>query len=251
MTGYLMRLAVRSTRTTGGLRPRAPSLFEAPPPAMEVAAPTAGKPGAATTSATPPTVPPARPSERPVASRLPVDAPRAIAGEPDLSSPPPPAAEAPEPDQPAAAAVRPASPADTGDRPPEVDLPAAVVSTRHDEALTAPRRADAVPEGRRPAPPTNDAEVRAPSAPRAAPADPPTYDVVLPRLHPGPAPAPPAPEVRVSIGRIEVVAAPPAAPGPATPPTPTPETPPARSTPRRRATSAPALADYLRERSRR
>lgn len=67
-------------------------------------------------------------------------------------------------------------------------------------------------------------------------------DVALPRLHPGPAPAGSAPEVTVSIGRIEVVAPPPATVSVET-------RPPARRTRPARAPQAPALADYLRERS--
>jgi len=55
--------------------------------------------------------------------------------------------------------------------------------------------------------------------------------------------------VKVSIGRIEVVAAPPTGPTEAAVPS-TAATPPVRATPRR-ATGAPALADYLRDRSRR
>jgi hypothetical protein len=66
--------------------------------------------------------------------------------------------------------------------------------------------------------------------------------VRLPRLQPPPRPDEQrAPEVTVNIGRIEVV--PPAVP----------DRPPVREKPRTRAESsgAPALADYLRERSRR
>jgi hypothetical protein len=254
MSGYLMRLATRSSGTAGGLRPRAPSLFEAAPAVVEVALPDAGTPSAPVPIAGPaPAGPPAfAPADRP--------APSVLRSEPSRSSdieivaPP-----APPPAAVATAAVSadgatrpdlgPVPPARTGDHAPTAG-PLAVIETSGNESPATPphpgpgQRAPAAPD--RVSIPPLDVEVGAPSALPTASADP-AGDVALPRLNPGPGLTPPAPEVRVSIGRIEVVAAP---PGGATAPA-TPAAPPVRPTTPRRATGAPALADYLRDRSRR
>jgi hypothetical protein len=254
MTGYLMRLATRSSGTARGLRPRAPSLFEAAPAIAEVALPDASTPSAQ--------VPIARPAPAGPLAFAPADRPLPPLRRPEPSRSsdieivappaPPPAAvatAAASADGAARPDLRPDPPARTGDHAP-VAGPLAVIATSGNESPTIPphsgpgQRAPAAPD--RLSIPPIDAQVGTASVLPTAPADPPD-DVALPRLHPGPTPAPPAPEVKVSIGRIEVVAASPDVASAAV----TPATPPVRPTTPRRATGAPALADYLRDRSRR
>jgi hypothetical protein len=256
MTGYLMRLAVRSTQTGVGLRPRAPSLFEAVPPVLEAASRDAGTSSApvpTTTRAAPPEPPADSPAVRP-ASQLhpPPEVDPASTTRIAASAVPPAAAVAT-----AAAAsadgvvpARHADPVRTGEHPPAADRPAAVVTSRNrapTTPLTASTGDTSASLDRLPAPLT--VEIGAPSVAPMAPGEPAAPVVALPRLHPRPPSAQPAPEVKVSIGRIEVVAAPPTGPTEAAVPS-TAATPPVRATPRR-ATGAPALADYLRDRSRR
>lgn len=245
MSGYLTRLAVRSTRAATGLRPRTPSLFEA-------ATPTAFdhvRPGWRDVSETPPV-----PTDDPTPA---ITARLHDGGEPTLAETRPfRARSAPSPEPSTVRdrdEARPASDAGPSIRTIAASLsplPSDVPTARPAPRLTEyPHDVSPVREEHAPSAHADAATVRTSSlTPDAPPAFgnrlPSTIaerdvDIALPRLHPGPPAPEPAPEVSVSIGRIEIV----------TPPTPAPPATvvrPARAT---RPSTAPALADYLRDRS--
>jgi hypothetical protein len=260
MSGYLSRLASRSTQDSSGLRPRAPAMFEADTTVRldtDVGLPAAPVPDEPTTPVTPPDPPAVRPDghrdaqrdrhspvptldqqaeSRPTPVGLgPVDPlapwsapPVRVAGSPrPLAAPA--AVTPPEPHRSVpdvrVAGERPALEPTMGSTPrpdgePGPALPAPVLTVAPAQA-NAPR--GPVPDAQPPRPLERDG------------------DVVLPRLFPGPPPPEPAAEVTVTIGRVEVIA-------PPAPPTAAPPPKPARAS---RPATAPALADYLQDRSRR
>jgi hypothetical protein len=270
MSGYLSRLAARSTQASAGLRPRAPAIFEADAPApLDVEAGVTAVP--LLEESTTPVAPPARRTTSPGEQRADVG-PRRTEPRPNRPNQVDPVepSEQSEPMgrvEPVAAVAQFAVPPNRASSPRPLAAPAAV---RSPEPEPHPRLPDTRVAAVRPAlEPTVGAargpgDAAGPALPAPVvtveaerPADPPgpvppgapeprqpDRDVVLPRLYPGPPPPEPAPQVTVTIGRIEVVAPPaaPAAPAAA---------PPSRPAQPARPASAPALADYLRDSSRR
>src|SRR5436305_13493970 len=167
MTGYLSRLAARSTNATTGLRPRAPSMFEA-------AAPVGLEPfglGAADA----PDVPaaPSRPR------------PPEVGTSPRQMEPPERAVQP-------AVADRPAAPSTSRRRPSPVDEWAAPADhTGAERAVAASRPATqfgaaspAAPSWERSSTPDNPHDLSAQKAPPVPPADPAAKSLLPPAQHP-------------------------------------------------------------------
>lgn len=254
MTGYLTRLALRSTSAATGLRPRTPSLFEAAGPmALEHV-----RPDLADVTNAP--LAPIRADEAtpPVTALRPdhVEPRHAAAAQlglarsaPDVAATAPPdttpvdstptPAQPTYPDRTIAASLSPTSVAMPSTRSePSVTQNVHLVSA----AATRPAETDiATADAAAQTSSVTSERTRMPDTRRTTSVRERDADIALPRLHPGPPPPEPAPDVTVSIGRIEVVTPqPPAAPAP-----------PVRPTRATRPSTAPALADYLRDRSRR
>jgi hypothetical protein len=258
MNGHLARLAVRATLPTGGgLRPRRPSLFEQPValPAVETAP--VALPGAEEDGGAPGAVAP-RPRGRAVAAPGPalptrsaevlvhrVRATPADAQESTNTQYSAPAQDSPHPRvpdrTPDAASSGSAAPRSAAAHPSASPLPERVVASLVAEAVSAGLRPPAVDRAQRRSadaePATTSADVPTGAPPATAP---------LPRLQAPRLPEPArgdrrhaTPEVTVNIGRIEVVPPPPEPRKPVTP----------RPRPRTRASGAPPLADYLRDRN--
>jgi hypothetical protein len=249
MTGRLARLAVAAVRPSAGLRPRPVAMFETPP-AAEIDAldgPRAGVTEAGPPPAEPPRSPPTRTPA--AASRRHEEAVADAAGTPSRSGEGVPASataavtplrgRGQEPRAEPAAAERPQVPAV---RSPEIPR---LRPARHPVATAiGGATGDAVPPAPSDPPGQRGADRPPPEPLRLLPGtqQPDEHREPLPRLHPEPPPARDRTRVTVTIGRIEV--APEPAPQAREPTTP-------RRTEPRRATSAPRLGDYLRDRSRR
>lgn len=277
MTRHLARLALRAARPTGGLRPRSPSMFESAvaPPVLEQYA---ARVPAAVGEPPPPSSDAAGP--RPTVRTVPdPDPPKPVgpAGEHRLLTaeaqrvPHRRELVTPEPGRPAApsrTALRLDAPSRSA--PPLRPLPDA--ARADDVGMPQPAPHPGPAQGARSGPdpsrsptaepasveragpatyspgPTASETAAAPGATETPSAPPHTEQprldappVRLPRLQPPPGPDEQrAPEVTVTIGRIEVL--PPARP----------ERPPVgQKRPTRAASGAPKLSDYLRDRSRR
>lgn len=273
MNGHLARLAARAIRpTSDGLRPRVPALFEQPaglPADPAIALPLSAVHGGdplrdlsrarGRAAAGPAPVPPSRSSdgrgvrdgavpgagqggshdEDPRDTQRSPDRGASISGRirpPDAVPP----ASAPSPEEPPPGSPAPRSPSARSTVPEPVV--ASLVATAVSAGLR-PLAGDRVRHGSR--------EDEQGTPPAGAPTGPPVPAALLtaplPRLQPELTRTarsdltPAAPAVTVNIGRIEVVPPPPAPPQPPAQP----------RRPRSRASGAPPLAEFLRDRSRR
>jgi hypothetical protein len=242
MSDFLSNLTARSLGSAGGVRPRLPYRFERPALPLDEGAPGVDEMIGEVRAPTDPPRPDSAPRPPAPADTRPADPPRRPAA--DLyPPPPPPAAEQGEiaaaPDQPPRR-TRPLAESDSERIAPPVEPAERIIRERIvrviEESGAPPPAADPVSS-----PPPVE-----PQPPRAAPPPEDAGQPIAPSIVPGP-PEPPSverriartPRVRVTIGRVEVQAAPPPAPSPR--PTPQP--------PRPRYRPAMTLAEYLEQRN--
>ncbi len=241
MTDFLSNLAARSFETPGGVRPRLPHRFEqAALPLDNAVLPLRDETFERTAAAAVPTT---RPTPRPPSASAPEPPARAHRSAPPVADASPRRATQPaiQPQPPAPPSAVPRAAADPA--PPVLPRVEPVERVIRERIVQVVEEAGGVlAEAQAPAPPgppADTSQMRPAPPPEPAQAVPPA---VVPQPPEPPHAAPRIerrPSVRVTIGRVEVQAAPPSAP----PPLPTPR--PAR--PRYRP--AMTLSDYLEQRN--
>jgi hypothetical protein len=244
MSDFLSNLTARSLGSSGGVHPRLPYRFERPALPLDEGAPGVDEMIGEVRAPTDPPRPDSAPRQPAPADTRPAEPPRRPATD-FYPPPPPPAAEQGET---AAAPDQPLHPRRT--RPlAEPDSERIVPPVEPAEPIIRERIVRVIEELGAPPSAADPASPLSPIEPRQTRATPPPEDAsqpVMPSVVPQPPEPPPterrierAPRVRVTIGRVEVQAAPPPTP----PPKPTPQP------PRPRYRPAMTLAEYLEQRN--